>query len=67
HYNWAHDDFRKLVLNALVWIAGVDIPTNGVPSKTSTVEQLEANQDYPKSNSWNPERIQKMIEQWNRP
>jgi len=67
HYNWAHDDFRKLVLNALVWIAGVEVPPNGVPSKTPTVEQLEANQDYPKSNAWNAEKIRKMIEQWNRP
>jgi type 1 glutamine amidotransferase len=67
HYNWAHDDFRKLVLNALVWITGVDVPANGVPSKTPSVEQLEANQDYPKSNRWNPEKIRKMIEQWNNP
>ena len=29
------------------------------------VKELEANQDYPKSNRWNPEKIQKMIEQWN--
>ncbi|MFH1718911.1 MAG: ThuA domain-containing protein, partial [Planctomycetota bacterium] len=67
HYNWAHDDFRKLVLNSLVWTAGAQVPPEGVPSKTPSVEQLEANQDYPKSNSWNPEKIQKMIEQWNRP
>lgn len=67
HYNWANDDFRKIVLNALVWIAGVEVPPDGVPSKTPSVEQLEANQDYPKSNAWNAERIQKMIEQWNNP
>ena len=27
HDNWAHDDFRKTILNAICWIAGVDIPT----------------------------------------
>ena len=32
----------------LVWISGADVPLNGVPSKTPTVEELEANQDYPK-------------------
>ena len=67
HYNWAHDDFRKVVLNGLVWIAGVEVPPAGVPSKTPSIEELEANQDYPKSNRWNPERIRAMIEQWNRP
>ncbi len=67
HYNWAHDDFRKLVLNALVWIAGAEVPPDGVPSKTPSIEELEANQDYPKPNNWNREKIRDMIEQWNRP
>jgi hypothetical protein len=48
HNNWANDDFRKIVLNALTWIAGADVPKNGVPSKTPTPQELEANQDYPK-------------------
>jgi type 1 glutamine amidotransferase len=33
HRNWANDDFRKLVLNGIVWTAGVDVPPQGVPSK----------------------------------
>ncbi|HVJ86267.1 MAG TPA: ThuA domain-containing protein, partial [Caulifigura sp.] len=28
--NWKHDDFRKLVLNAIVWTAHVDVPGGGV-------------------------------------
>ncbi len=48
HHNWANDDFRKIVLNALVWIAGAEVPANGVPSKTPTDQELEANQDFPK-------------------
>ncbi|QDT54367.1 Trehalose utilization [Caulifigura coniformis] len=28
--NWSHDDFRKLVLNALVWSAHADVPPKGV-------------------------------------
>ena len=67
HYNWAHDDLRKVVLNGLVWVAGVEVPPNGVTSKTPSIEELEANQDYPKSNRWNPEKIRAMIRQWNRP
>ncbi len=66
HYNWAHDDFRKVVLNALVWFAGLDVPPNGVPSKTPSIEEIEANQDYPKPKDYNPEKIRQMIQQWNR-
>jgi type 1 glutamine amidotransferase len=35
HRNWAQDDFRKLILNALLWIAKVEVPENGVPSTLS--------------------------------
>ncbi len=51
HKNWQHDEFRKIVLNAIVWTAGLEVPDNGVPSKTPTKEELEANQDYPKPGS----------------
>jgi type 1 glutamine amidotransferase len=67
HYNWAHNDFRKVVLNGLVWIAGVEVPPDGIPSKTPSIEELEANQDYPKSNRWNPQKIRALIRQWNSP
>lgn len=48
HRNWSDDDFRKIVLNAIAWIAKVEVPADGVPSATPTQEQMEANQDYPK-------------------
>jgi type 1 glutamine amidotransferase len=67
HYNWANDDFRKIVLNALVWVAGLDVPPGGVPSKTPSIEELKANQDYPMPRSYDWERIEQMIKQWNRP
>jgi type 1 glutamine amidotransferase len=47
HWNWGHDDFRKLVLNAIVWISGAEVPAGGVPSRTPSREDLEANQDEP--------------------
>jgi type 1 glutamine amidotransferase len=31
HKNWANDDFRRLVVNAILWSAGVDIPKEGAP------------------------------------
>jgi type 1 glutamine amidotransferase len=35
HRNWADDNFRKLVLNGIVWTAAVDVPAEGVRSKVS--------------------------------
>lgn len=48
HQNWQHDEFRKIVLNAIAWTAHLEIPKGGVPSRTPTDADLELNQDYPK-------------------
>ena len=48
HQNWQQDDFRKLVLNAILWTARGKIPNEGVPSKTPTDTEMELNQDFPK-------------------
>ena len=45
HMNWQHDDNRKLMLNAILWMAKVKIPKAGVPSKTPTKEEMHANLD----------------------
>jgi rhodanese-related sulfurtransferase/type 1 glutamine amidotransferase len=66
HWNWGHDQFRKLVLNAIVWTAGLDVPKDGVPSRPLSVEDLMANQDFPVPENFNPARIQGLLEQWNR-
>jgi type 1 glutamine amidotransferase len=47
HDNWAQDDFRKLVLNGILWIANVEIPADGVES-TVTKADLEKNLDKKK-------------------
>ena len=53
HRNWAINDFRKIVLNAVVWVAGGDVPEDGVSSKPLTEEDLNANLDeYPTANPW---------------
>ncbi len=44
HKNWADDNFRKLVLNALVWTAHVEVPAEGILS-TVTAEDLAKNLD----------------------
>jgi hypothetical protein len=48
HSNWMNDDFRKLVLNSLCWVAKINIPANGINSATPTKEELEALQKKPK-------------------
>jgi hypothetical protein len=44
HDNWANDDFRKVVLNALVWVTKAPVPENGVESHV-TAADLDANLD----------------------
>ncbi len=48
HRNWANDDFRKLVLNALTWVAKAEVPAAGVPSRQPSPAEMEANLDKPK-------------------
>jgi type 1 glutamine amidotransferase len=45
HKNWQVDSQRVVVLNAIAWISGLEIPANGVPSKTPTDEETLANLD----------------------
>ncbi len=44
HANWGNDDFRKLVLNALLWTAKAEVPEAGVVSHV-TAEELRQNLD----------------------
>jgi hypothetical protein len=44
HKNWANDDFRTMMLNALLWTSGLDVPQDGVPSSV-TADELAANLD----------------------
>jgi hypothetical protein len=44
HVNWGNEDFRKLVLNALLWTAKVEVPPDGVKSAI-TPDDLKANLD----------------------
>ena len=44
HKNWGDENFRKIILNALLWAAKMDVPKDGV-SSTVTDEQLKVNLD----------------------
>ena len=45
HRNWGIDGFRTLVLNAIVWTAGLDVPATGVKSLSLSEDDLNANLD----------------------
>jgi type 1 glutamine amidotransferase len=43
HKNWQNDDQRRLILNALVWLAKLEVPAGGVNS--ATVDDVEIMQN----------------------
>ncbi|MES2476650.1 MAG: ThuA domain-containing protein [Verrucomicrobiota bacterium] len=45
HKNWQNDHQRRVVLNAIVWSAGLEVPKDGVKSATPTEEEMKANLD----------------------
>ena len=45
HKNWAHDDFRKQVMNAIVWTAKLPVKPSGVVSPPITEQQINLNLD----------------------
>lgn len=44
HDNWSNDSFRKVVLNAMLWLAKAEVPANGVESALKP-DQINANLD----------------------
>jgi type 1 glutamine amidotransferase len=44
HQNWGNDNFRKLILNALLWTAKMEVPAEGVQSSVRQ-EELKLNLD----------------------
>lgn len=45
HLNWQNDDQRRLLLNALVWLAKLEVPAGGVNSAPVTDEEAQQNLD----------------------
>lgn len=45
HWSWARDEVRKMVMNACLWAAGVEVPKNGVDTPRPNAGQMLANMD----------------------
>ncbi|MDA1052268.1 MAG: DUF1080 domain-containing protein [Planctomycetota bacterium] len=61
HWNWGDPNFRKLVLNAIVWCAKAEVPADGIGSEPVTLEKLEENQDYEPNPNFDREAIRKQF------
>lgn len=65
HWNWGHDQFRKVVANAIVWASGADVPENGLPIEPITVLELSELTDDPTPDEWNHQEWQEMLDEAN--
>ncbi|MFK8112015.1 MAG: PVC-type heme-binding CxxCH protein [Rubripirellula sp.] len=58
HWNWADNDARRLVTNAIRWSAGDPIPESGSTLKSPIgYEELLKNQDYEQPKDFDSERV----------
>ena len=64
HWNWAQPDFRKLVLNAAAWLAGAEIPEDGIASSGYSLEELQVGQDYVPWGKYKKAEVEKDLRDW---
>lgn len=64
HWNWGNDQFRKLILNAIVWTAKLDVSADGVNAGHVTVDDLLTNHDEPIPEDFNKARVQALLDEW---
>ena len=61
HWSWGCDGFRTVVLNGIVWTAGLEVPAAGVPSKTPTFEELQQNLDKQPPGNFHADEVKKLL------
>ncbi len=66
-WNLAHDDARKLLLNALVWLAGGEVPADGVRSPRPDMPLLLRDLEKPAPPKLNLPRFERMLGELNAP
>jgi len=65
HWNWGHPMFLKTVMNAIVWVAGAEVPETGVVSPLQTLDELLSYLST--TEELTPQRrqqIQRMLDGW---
>ena len=63
HWNWGCDSFRTVVLNGIVWTAGLEVPARRRALEDPTLEELEANQDKPQPRDFDRQAVLKKLRQ----
>ena len=66
HWNWANDNLRKLILNAIVWTSGAKVPNSGIESTRPTATELLANITKKKKPQWQPDILEQYLEAINK-
>jgi hypothetical protein len=64
--NFWQDDFRKVLLNSIVWIAKIDVPEGGVKSQRPDAEVYLHQDEKPPAN-FDLEKLKAKIEEMNKP
>lgn len=60
HWNWGDDNFRKVILNAIVWCAQTEVPEGGVPVEGVNLAALKENQDYDEPKDLDVKKIEEV-------
>ncbi|MEX2173750.1 MAG: PVC-type heme-binding CxxCH protein [Pirellulaceae bacterium] len=61
HWNWGDPNFRKIVLNAIVWCAKGEVPEQGVESPRVSLAELEKNLDKDPPGNFNREAVREKL------
>ncbi len=65
HWNWGHDQFRRVVANAIVWTAGAEVPQDGLSITPVNVLELAELTDDPIPDDWDYQPLQDMLDEAN--
>ena len=66
-FNFLSDDYRKLILNACLWLARADVPEGGVESPRPSIEELESKIEKPIRRDIEnyKKRVEESAKKWN--
>jgi len=61
HWNWGNDDFRKVMLNGIIWTAKLEVPEKGVSVTSLKLAELKQGQDEDVPESFDDEKIREVF------
>jgi len=70
HWDWANDNARKMILNAIVWSGQREVPKQGLSSTRPTAErllELMAERGKKTNPDWTAEALQPLLDKLNQP